>query len=181
MLLRGSILALAGLGFGLCLSVPAVAQRGPRGGGARAQAPRNPRNETRQNAEKTPIEEFETLPRDQQEKALNRLPPAQRQKLQERLQRFNALPPQQQQALRTLYNRLHQLPPERQEAVRKAVNKFSQQPADRQQAMREELRDVAALPPADRQAHMAGPGFRSRFNKKEQDILRDMSPLLPDR
>jgi len=28
---------------------------------------------------------------------------------------------------------------------------------------------------------MSSPDFRARFNKKEQDILRDMSPLLPER
>ena len=174
---RVSILAVAALGWVLWLDVPALAQRGARG----ARTPHGARSETGQNQEKTPIEEFETLPPEQQQKALNRLPPAQRQKLQERLQRFNALPPQQQQALKTLYNRLHQLPPPRQEAVRKAINKFSQAPADRQQAMRDELRSVAALPPEERQAHLNGPEFRSRFTKKEQDILRDMSPLLPAR
>jgi len=163
----------------LSLDVPALAQRGARGGAART--PRATRSEAGQNQEKTPIEEFETLPADQQQKALNRLPPAQRQKLQERLERFNALPPQQQQTLKTLYNRLHQLPAQRQEAVRKAINKFSQAPADRQQAMRDELRNVAALAPEQRQTHLNSPEFRSRFTKKEQDILRDMSPLVSGR
>lgn len=172
---RGSILAVAALGLGLWLGSPALAQRGARG----SKTPHAPRSDA--NQEKTPIEEFETLPPEQQQQALNRLPPAQRQKLQERLQRFNALPPEQQQALKTLYNRLHQLPPQRQEAVRKAINKFSQAPADRQQAMRDELRGVAALPAEERQTHLNSPEFRSRFTKKEQDILRDMSPLLPGR
>jgi Protein of unknown function (DUF3106) len=175
---RGSILALAALGWGLLFGVPALAQRGARGG---ARAPRGTQTEAGQNQQKTPIDEFETMPPDQQQKALNRLPPAQRRQLQERLQRFNALPPEQQQTLKTLYNRLHQLPPQRQEAVRKAINRFSQQAPDRQQALREELRNVAALPPQQRQAHMSSPDFRARFTKKEQDILRGMSPLLPER
>jgi len=63
--------------------------------------------------------------------------------------------------------------------VRKAINRFSEQSLARQQAIREELRSIAVLPPQDRQAHMNNADFRSRFNKKEQDILRDMSPLLP--
>jgi hypothetical protein len=174
---RGSILALGALGCGLFLSVPALAQRGARG----ARTPRGTRTEAGQNQQKTPIDEFETMSPAEQQKALNRLPPPQRRQLQERLQRFNALPPEQQQTLKTLYNRLHQLPPQRQEAVRKAINKFSEQSPDRQQAMREELRSVAALPPQDRQARLTSPDFRTRFNKKEQDILRDMSPLLPER
>jgi len=174
---RSSTLAVAALWLGLSLDVPALAQRGARG----AKTPHAARSEAGQNQEKTPIEEFETLPPEQQQQALSRLPPAQRQKLQERLRRFNALPPQQQQALKTLYNRLHQLPPQSQDTVRKAINKFSQAPAGRQQAMRDELRSVAALPSEERQAHLNSPDFRSRFTKKEQDILRDMSPLLPAR
>ena len=176
---RKFILALAGASYGLLFGVPALAQRGARGGAARA--PHGTRAEPGVNQQKTPIDEFETLPPAEQQKALDRLPPAERRKLEERLQRFNALPPQQQQTLKTLYNRLHQLRPERQEAVRKAINRFSQQPADRQQAMRDGLRNVAALPAGQRQTYLNSPEFHSQFSKKEQDILRDMSPLLAER
>ena len=183
MLLRGSTMALAALGLSLSLGVPAMAQRGARGGarGAARGGVRGPRAQGGAKQKKTPIEEFETLPPDQQQKALNRLPPEQRQQLEERLRRFNALPPEQQQTLKTLYNRLHQLPPQRQEAVRKAINKFSQEPPIRQQAMRDELRKMGSLSQDQRQTEMSSPDFRSRFNKKEQDTLRDMSPLLPER
>jgi len=175
MLSRRDILALAAVGVAVSIPAPLWAQR--RGGTARTP-PHASRSDT---DERTPIEEFETMSPEAQQKALNRLSPAQREKLQERLKRFNSLPPQQQQALKTLYNRLHQLPPERQDAVRKAIRKLSEQPAERQQAMRQELRDMTALTPTERHAHLASRDFRARFNKKEQDILRDMSPLLPDR
>lgn len=173
---RRHILALAAVGVGISMQSPLWAQRA-RGGAART-APHTTRGEKE---ERTPIEEFETMSPEDQQKALNRLPPSQRAQLQERLKRFNALPPDQQQALKTLYNRLHQLPPDRQDAVRKAINKLSEQSAERQQAIRQELRDMAALPTSERRAHIASSDFRSRFNKKEQEILRDMSPLLPDR
>ena len=167
------------------LSPPALAQRGARGAGAqrggRVQSPSPNHREGKQRESRTPIEEFETLPLAEQQRALNRLPASERHQLEQRLERFNALPPQQQQALRTLYNRLHQLPPQRQQAVRKAVSKLSQQSPERQQAIREELRDIAALPPDERQMRLSSPGFRSQYTKKEQEILRDMLPLLPDR
>ncbi|HUA20912.1 MAG TPA: DUF3106 domain-containing protein [Bryobacteraceae bacterium] len=130
-------------------------------------------------AAKTPIDEFEQMPPGEQQRALDRLPPAQRQKFQERINRFNRLAPQQQQTLRSLYNRLHQLPSERQEAVRGAIQRFSRQPPERQQAMRDELRGMAALSQQDREARMAGPEFKKRFSGKEQGIVRDMAPLLP--
>ena len=184
MLPRRIILALAASGCGLLLSAPVLAQRGARGGaqrGARVQSPSPTHREGKQRENRTPIEEFETLPPAEQQKALNRLPASERRQLEQRLERFNALPPQQQQALRTLYNRLHQLPPQRQQAVRKAVSKLSQQSPERQQAIREELRNIAGLAPDDRQTRVSSPGFQSQFTKKEQEILRDMLPLLPER
>ena len=177
MLSRRDILALAAIGVAVSVPAPARAQRG-RGGPVRTAPPRTSHTEKE---DKTPIEEFETLSPEEQQKALNRLSPSEREKLQERLKRFNALPPEQQQALKTLYNRLHQLPSDRQDAVRGAINKFSEQQPARQEAIRQELRDMAVLTAAERRARLASPEFRAQFNKKEQEILRDMSPLLPDR
>jgi hypothetical protein len=130
---------------------------------------------------KTPIDEFERMSPEQQQRALNRLPPGQRQKLQEQLQRFNRLPPEQQQTLRNLYNRLHQLPRDQQESVRKAINRFSEQSPARQQAMRDELRSMAALTQQDREARMASREFRNSFSRREQGIVKDMTPVLPNR
>ena len=130
-------------------------------------------------AAKTPIDEFERMSPEQQQRALNRLPPGQRQKLQQRLQRFNQLPSEQQQTLRNLYNRLHELPPGRQESVRSAINRFSEQTPDRQQLIRDELRSMAPLPERDREARMATQEFRKSFSRKEQGIIKDMMPVLP--
>jgi phage-related protein len=135
----------------------------------------------RTSSDRTPIDDFERMSPEQQQRALRRLPPGQRQKFEERLQRFNRLPAEQQRTLRNLYNRLHQLPPNQQEAVRKAINRFSAQAPNRQQAMRDELRSLAASPQPDREARMASPEFRGRFNRREQTIIREMTPLLPDR
>ncbi|HXA64780.1 MAG TPA: DUF3106 domain-containing protein [Bryobacteraceae bacterium] len=173
---RWSILALCALTSGMIFESTARAQ------GRRSAASRPPGSARQgKGPVQTPIEEFETMSPAEQQKALNRLPPQQRQKLQERLQRFNQLPPEQQQALKNLYNRLHQLPAERQDAVRKSISKMSQQPPERQQAMRQELRSMANMSRDERQAHLSGPEFRGRFNKKEQEIVRDMSEVLPPR
>ena len=141
---------------------------------AQPGVPRNARSP------RTPIDELETMSPEQRRKALDRLPAAQRNKLQERLQKFNELPAEQQQSLRSLYNRLHQLPAERQAAVRKAVNRFSQQSPERQQAVRDELQSMANLSEQERQARLGSSAFRKEFNRKEQGIVRDMAPLLPE-
>jgi len=119
------------------------------------------------------------MPPEQQQRALNRLPPSERQKLQQRLQRFQQLPRAQQATLRNLYNRLHQLPASQQESVRKAINRFSGQSPDRQQAMRDELRSLAMLPEQARAQRITSQEFRQTFSRREQGIVRDMLPLLP--
>lgn len=130
-------------------------------------------------AARTPVDEFMRMSPQEQQKALDRLPPQQRRRLQERLQRFNQLPPRQQQTLRNIYDRLNQLPPERQQAVRKSMDQFSREPQDRRQAMRQELKSLAPIEPADRAARLASPEFQEKFSEKEQGIIRDMSDVLP--
>ena len=170
--------ALAAVALWMSLASPAVSQ-GRRGGMARTRPTNPPRGAQAGQGARTPIEEFETMSPEQRQKALNRLPPEQRQKLQERLDRFNELPPERQQALKNLYNRLHALPSERQDAVRKSINKFSQQPPERQQAIREELRSMSGMSTEQRKAQVSSPEFRQKFNKKEQEIVRDMAEVLP--
>ncbi|HEV8038375.1 MAG TPA: DUF3106 domain-containing protein [Bryobacteraceae bacterium] len=151
-----------------------------------ASVPANPKP-AKQHAEKpsknskTPIDEFMRMSPEERQKALNRLPPEQRSRLQERLRRFNQLPSEQQQTLRNMYDRLNQLPPQRQQAVRRSMNQFSKQTPDRRQAMRQELRGMAPLEPQDREARMASPEFREKFSEKEQGIIRDMADLVPPR
>jgi hypothetical protein len=172
---RSFIPALAAVAICLAFGPPARAQ-GRRGGGiSRPTAPQRQQGR----ADKTPIEEFETMSPAERQKALDRLPPADRQRLQERLDRFNQLPPERQQALKNLYNRLHQLPPDRQNAVRQSINKFSQMPPERQQAIRGALTNMANMSPEDRKKHVSTPEFRQKFNKKEQEIVRDMAEVLP--
>ena len=176
---HSSISILAAVAFCVIPESPAEAQ-GRRGGVSRPRPMSPPpRQRSVERGVRTPIEEFETMSAEQRQKALDRLPPAQRQRLEERLQKFNQLPPERQQALKNLYNRLHELPPERQDAVRKSINKFSQMAPQRQEAIRGELRDMASMSPDERQARLSTPAFRGKFNKKEHEIVRDMLEVLP--
>lgn len=160
------------LAAGMALPVEA---RQAAGKGSKRPVEKSPRNSG------TPIDEFMHMTPEEQRQALDRLPPGQRMRLQQRLDKFNQLPPQQQQRLRGMYDRLNQLPTARQNLVRRSLNEFSQQPADRRQAVRQELRKLAPLGPKDREARMASPEFREKFSEKEQRIVSDMSDLLPDR
>jgi len=139
---------------------------------------RRPRAE-RSGARNTPIEDFERMSPDEQKKALAKLPPERRQKIEEQLQTLKNLTPEQRSNLMQQYNRLNELPPGRQEAVRNALKKFGNQAPERQQAMRDELRALAPMTPEERQTRMGSPEFRNNYNHNEQQIIKDMSDLLP--
>ena len=127
----------------------------------------------------TPIDEFMRMSPTEREKALNRLPPQQRRRVEERLKRFNALPPERQQELKSMYNRLNQLPAPRQQVVRRSLNQFSREAPDRKHALRQELKSIAPLSAEEREARFASPEFREKFSDQEQGIVRNMSQLLP--
>jgi hypothetical protein len=176
MIARVFRLAVAAIALGYIFAPAAMAQ-GRRAPMARPPHPARVERPGRAGST-TPIDQFATMPPEQQRRELDRLPPGKREKLQQRIDRFNNLPPEQQRTLRNLYNRLHQLPPERQDAVRKAINRFSKQSPDRQQAIREELRGMASLSDTDRDARLSGREFRKKFSRREQEIVRDMSELV---
>ncbi|HLK20158.1 MAG TPA: DUF3106 domain-containing protein [Bryobacteraceae bacterium] len=157
-----------------CLALPVDARQGAAKGSKRPTE-RSPRNSG------TPIDEFMHMTPDEQRQALEHLPPGQRARLQQRLNKFNQLPPQQQERLRNMYDRLNQLPPARQNLVRRSLTELAQQPADRRQAIRQEMRKLAPLGPKDRAARLSSPEFKQKFSEKEQQIVNDMSDLLPDR
>lgn len=172
---RPYLLMLAAVLF-LCCAMPGWPQKG--GGHAMARAPREmPGAEPRA---RTPIEEFERMPPEQQRRELARLPAAQRKRIEDQLRKFNQLPPEQRQTLNNLYSRLHQLPAYEQESVHHAIDRFSKLSMDRQRAIRGELRGLAPLSEQDRAARLKSGDFKHTFSRREQGIVRDMVPLLPD-
>lgn len=152
----------------------ALGAQGHRGGGAGS-------SRRSQEQDKTPVDEFERMTPEQQQKALAKLPPERRKKVEAQLAHLRSLPPEQRAALRQTYNRLSEFPPERQQELRNALQKFGRQPADRQQAIRQELKQLSGLGAEDREARMKSPEFRQSFNHNEQQIVRDMADLLPAR
>ena len=172
MRLRSSILLSVTLALGATF-VAALSAQGRRMGVPRRPPAQGP-NETR-----SPLEEFERMSPEEQRKALEQLPPERRKKVEERLKKLRNLPPEQRSSLLEQYGRFQELLPERQDAVRAAWKMFANQPPKRRQAMRKELRQLADLPSADRQARLDSPEFRKSFNPREQEIVKDMTDVLP--
>ncbi len=170
------VLSAARLVLASSLSLSAQNRRG-------ASAPRRsqlaPPQTPAKPAANPPFEEFERMTPEQRQQALAKLPPDRRAKIQKQLEAYEKLTPEQRELARKEYETFRQLPPERQEAVRQAFQKFRKESLERQQAMREELLRLRPMSPAERESRFSNPEFRKRFDRNEQQMLREMSGLLP--
>lgn len=131
-------------------------------------------------AGQTPIDQFQRMSPEERQKVLAQLPPDRAEKLRKQLKEYSQLTPEQQAVAKEQLEMFRQLPPERQEAMRKTFNKFSQQPPDRQEAIRQELNQLRGMTEADRQARLASPEVKRRFNKNERQMIGNMSGILPE-
>lgn len=159
----GSLLGIAVAAFSI--ASPSFAQRG-RGKGIRV--PPISRHEAH-------LEVFERMSPEQRQQAMASLPPERRKKLQKQLDVYDHLSPAQKGQL----DWFNHLPPDRQEAFRKVYKNFLNEPPGRQQILRDEMSRLSSLPKAERKARLSSPEVRSNFNKREQQILEQMSEALP--
>lgn len=117
------------------------------------------------------------MPPAEREKELQRLPPERQEKIRQQLQRYDQMPQEQKERLQ----RLWQLPPGRQQQVRQSMREFTEQPQERRQAMRRKLGQVQAMSPEERTAYFNSPEFKNQFSPGEQEIMKNMTDVLPPR
>ncbi len=126
------------------------------------------------------LERLDRMSPEQRERVLERLPPERRQRVEQQLKQYHNMTPEQRERLQQRYQWFSQLPPERQDAIRKSFQRFQKLPADRQDALRQELQRLNALPEGEREARMNSDDFRSRFDQREQQIIRDVTGAFPE-
>jgi hypothetical protein len=103
------------------------------------------------------LERFLKMTPQEQQQALEQLPPARRQQLMQRVRQFQRLPPDVQEQLRGRYEALLDLP----------------QP--RRQAVRQELQRLRRLTPDERKAQLDSADEQRNFSSEELDILRGVA------
>src|SRR5207244_9505780 len=74
------------------------------------------------------IERWSRMTPEQRRRALDRLPPERRQKIEEQLERYQNLTPEQRDQLRFRFQTFNQLPPEKRDAARMLFRQFNQLP-----------------------------------------------------
>lgn len=123
--------------------------KGPNPGGRGPQV--NPAKE---------LERFLGMPPEDREKALAKLPPQQRARMEQQIQHFENLPPAQRE------NQLRRL------------EAFQNLPQARRPVVRQEIEDLRALPRAVRIDRLSGEEFKQSFSPEEQKYIREAFPRL---
>jgi Protein of unknown function (DUF3106) len=163
------------LSLGLSATLPAqhpmghtAAPKAAGGGGA----PGNGKNR------RTIVDKWNRMSPEERQKALEKLPPERRQKIEQALNEYRSLTPEQRRQLRSRLETFNQLPPEKQNQARRLFRQFSELPPDRRPQLRSEFESLRAMPEADRRARLNSDEFRSKYNEHEQKFLRDLSGLV---
>lgn len=113
------------------------------------------------------------------DKALAGLPAERRERIEQRLQNFDSLPPAQKTRVVLGLGKLENLPPQRQNQVRKSMRDFQDLPEDRKTVVSQEMERMKPMSDEDRRAHMNGEEFRNRYSPAEQQMMSNMSTVLP--
>jgi hypothetical protein len=194
---RTQWLALAGLAIVVSIPPPCLALSGPfhpvPGPSARAfQA--HPAQAPRQEARPHPgghagdwLRRYKDLPPAEQDRALQndpvfrRLPPAQQQVLRQRLRHFSSLPPQQQARILNRMEVVEHMTSEQKQQLRQILGQIQRLPPVRRRAVGMAIRDLGAMPPAQREQIIDSPRFRSMFSDQEREMMRGVTrlPLAP--
>ena len=128
-----------------------------------------------------PVEQLRHMSPEDRQRFLDSLPPARRQRLQERLNQYEQIPPAQRQRLEKTYEKFQQLPPEKQDLMRQGFRGFSQLSPDRRQALREEMRNLRSLSAADRKKRETSGDFKNRYSPEERQIMDQMTQFAPNK
>lgn len=127
----------------------------------------------------TVLERFERMTPEQRKRFLGNLPEDRRRQFENRLGHYRRMTPEQRQQVREQYELFRYLPKPQQDALRRTFLRFNDLAANRRRLLRREYQRLRLLPDADRRARINGDEFRSRYSLGEQQLLDDMSKLLP--
>ncbi|MEO7649717.1 MAG: DUF3106 domain-containing protein [Bryobacteraceae bacterium] len=167
-----------GCALSLVLSAGSFAQRAPgrrAGVGGNAGAGKL-RKEQRPN--RTVVDRWNRMAPADRERALAKLPPERRKRIEQELQNFRNLTPDERRQLRSRYQSFNQLPPEKQNQARKVWGQFNRLPEERRDPVRQEFDHLRAMPASEREARMKSAEFQDKFSTGELKMLQDLSGLV---
>ena len=128
----------------------------------------------------SPLERLNNMTPEERQRALAKLPPERRQRLEKALERYNRMDPAQRQALEKRYETFRNLPPERQEEARKVFRQFQNLPAERKPELQREFVILRGMNSKERDRRLNSAEIQRNFQPHERKILDQFSDLLPE-
>jgi hypothetical protein len=115
---------------------------------------------------------------EQREQAIEKLRPAQQQRIRQNLEWFDGLSKEDQAIVISRTERFSALPPEKRFAFRAQMQALNRLPQPRRQAVRSALVRLQRLADERRAAILESAEFRSRFSADEQKMIADLSEVM---
>jgi hypothetical protein len=125
------------------------------------------------------LDRLERMSPEQRQRALDRLPPLRRERIEARLRWYRNLTPEERNRVRRQFEWFRQLPPEKQDAVRQLSRRLNQLPENRRRAVRRGVRELQMLEEPRRQFRLSRPWFRNRYSPEELEMVQELLEVLP--
>lgn len=164
--------------------------RGKAGTGTRALRQRPRRGVNKRQAMRVGPKFFDQLikmPAPERQKFLRedprfgRLPARQRQQIEQRLKRFDQMEPAQREKALERYRLFDRLPRNKQVEARAIYRRWQQLPQSRRSVLLDEYDGLRDSGPGARRDRLDSKEFSKTYSEEEQNVLRDLSGLLPER
>ena len=117
----------------------------------------------------------------QQNPRFQKMPARQRRQLQQRLRRLSQMPDPQRAQVLERYRLFDRLPREKQTQARAIYHRWRQFPDGRRKELLSEYDALRAGTADARRKRFESDEFTNRFNTDEQQVLKDLTALFPDR
>ncbi len=114
----------------------------------------------------------------ERERALEKLPPAQEQRILGQLKYFDGLPKDQQQMMLKGVERFAALSPQARREFQQTLQAVNQLPPDRSLMVRQALRRLQLMSVADRVVRLNSPAFKNRFTPDELHMIDKLSEVI---
>ena len=156
-------------------AAPPAAKGAFKGGVPKGGAPKGPRmtNPT------SPASRLYRLTPAERERALEKLPPAQQERIRNNLKWFDGLPKNQQEMVIKREERFSAMPPQEQRAILQQFQALNRLEPDRRRAVGAALRMLQGLPDEQRLDRINRPAFRNRFSPEELHMIEKLSEVMP--
>lgn len=128
------------------------------------------------------VERFSHLTPAERQEALSKLPPARREMMERRLERWNQTPVEQRKRLAGSYAQFQEMTPEKQQEVRQLFRRFSETfPPERRPEAQMAIRRLRKADAGERKALLNNRRFVRNFSEDERKLLEQMATEIPGR